>query len=515
MTKHNRRGFLTATLVAATSWPLARAMAAPRAWSAYPFTLGVASGYPTPHGAVLWTRLAPQPVLVNGGVADAVVPVQWEVAHDAGFKAVVARGTAYAEASWAHSVHVEVSGLDPWRWYHYRFHSGDATSATGRLRTTPLPTQTIPQLRFAAVSCQHYESGYYAAYRHMLDDELDLIVHLGDYIYESPAQTTRVRRHAGGEPYTLADYRRHYANYRSDTDLQSAHAACPWLVVWDDHEVENDYAGVRSENLDDPAWFLRRRANAYRAYYEHMPLPSTMRPFGPAMRIYTSLDYGGLARFTLLDGRQYRSPQPCPKPGRGGSTTLNDCAARRDPHASLLGTGQEQWLTAQLEASRARWNIVGQQLLMAQADSLPGAGEAFYSDAWDGYPAARQRLMQATAASGASNPIFFGGDIHSFWVTDLKTDFSRAQAPVVATEFVTTALSSAPIPTALAAAMVAENPHIRYGRSGPRGYLRVSCDAARLRSELCGLDDVTDRHSGCRTLATFEVDHGRAGAHAV
>lgn len=514
MTSYSRRGFLNATLAAAAALPL-RAFAAPRGWGAYPFTLGVASGYPTPHGAVLWTRLAPQPLTANGGVEDALVPVQWEVARDASFQTVVARGTAYAEARWGHSVHVEVSGLDAWHWYHYRFHSGDASSVTGRLRTAPHNQQAVAQLRFAAVSCQHYESGYYAAYRHMLDDELDLIVHLGDYIYESPAQTARVRRHVGAEPYTLADYRMHYAQYRSDPDLQAAHAACPWLMVWDDHEVENDYAGARSQNLDDPVWFLRRRANAYRAYYEHMPLPHTMLPFGADMRIYTSFDYGSLARFTLLDGRQYRSPQPCPKPGRGGSSTIVNCAARRDPAATLLGTRQEQWLAAQLDASRARWNVIGQQLLMAQADSLPGAGEAYYSDAWDGYPAARQRLLEATAASAASNPIFFGGDIHSFWVTDLKTDFARPQAPVVATEFVTTALSSAPIPAALASAMLAENPHIRYGHSGPRGYLRVSCDAAHLRSDLRGLDDVTDVHSACRTLATFEVDSGRAGAHAI
>ena len=277
---NSRRRFCITTLATGSLLAGAGAWAAPHRWSAYPFTLGVASGYPSPDGAVIWTRLAPQPLTPNGGIEDALLAVRWEVARDADFKTVVANGTVFAEAAWAHSVHVQVQGLTPRCWYHYRFHSGDASSVSGRFRTAPRADQAVSQVSFAAVSCQHYETGYYAAYRHMLDDELDLIVFLGDYIYESPSQTTPVRRHARGEPFTLSDYRTHFAQYRSDADLQAAHAACAWLMVWDDHEVENDYAAAQSQNLDDPAWFLRRRANAYRAYYEHMPLPPTMRPFG-------------------------------------------------------------------------------------------------------------------------------------------------------------------------------------------------------------------------------------------
>lgn len=291
---------------------------------------------------MLWTRLAPQPLTPNGGIEQAVIPVQWEVASDETFKSVVVRGVAYAEVEWALSVHVEVNGLAPWRWYHYRFHCGDASSVTGRLRTAPRHDQAIDTLRFAAVSCQHYETGYYAAYRHMLADSLDLVLHLGDYIYESAATTKTVRRHIAGEPFALHDYRMRHAQYRSDRDLQAAHAATAWLMVWDDHEVENDYAGAYSQSKDDPTWFLRRRANAYRAYYEHMPLPDAMRPFGAHMRIHTGVDYGALLRFTMLDARQYRSPQPCPPLGRGGSTTIEECAARLDEQASLLGAQQMQ-----------------------------------------------------------------------------------------------------------------------------------------------------------------------------
>ena len=515
MSLYTRRHFLRATLATGTLVASAATRGAPRAWSAYPFSLGVASGYPTSDGAVLWTRLAPQPLTPNGGIEDVLIPVQWEVAHDAGFESVVAHGTAFAEAAWAHSVHVEVRGLAAWRWYHYRFHCGEATSAVGRLRTAPRASESVERLRFAAVSCQHYEAGYYAAYRHMLDDELDLIVHLGDYIYENSLTTLPVRRHAHGEPFTLSDYRTHYAQYRCDLDLQAAHAACPWLMVWDDHEVENDYAAAQSQNLDDPAWFLRRRANAYRAYYEHMPLPHTMMPFGPDMRIYTSVEYGALARFTLLDTRQYRSPQPCPLPGRGGASRIENCAARVDEQATMLGAAQEQWFGGQMGLRRVRWNVIGQQLLMAQAESKRGAGESFYSDAWDGYPAARRRLLTATAHAGAANPVFLGGDVHSYWVTDLKADYGSARAPVVATEFVTTSVSSSPIPEALAAAIRDENPHIRYGQTGPRGYLRMQCTATQMQADLRGLDDVTDARTACHTLASFVVTDGEPGAQRI
>ncbi len=512
MSIHHRRDFLRAAVAGVTMLPTVRALAAQPSWQSDPFSLGVASGYPRADGAVIWTRLAPRPEAADGGVEDAVIAVQWEVASDAHFKHVQAYGTAYAETAWAHSVHVEVGGLAPWRWYYYRFHCGDASSVTGRLRTAPRAADSVDALRFAAVSCQHFESGYYAAYRHMLADDLDVVLHLGDYIYESSYKAGTVRHHARGEPFTLADYRMRYAQYRGDDDLKAAHAAASWLMVWDDHEVENDYVGVYSENNDDPVWFAKRRANAYRAWYEHMPVPDAMRPVGAGMRIHTSVPYGALVDFTLLDGRQYRSPQPCPPPGHGGSTTIRDCAARLAEEATFLGAQQEQWFAHRFGASHARWNIVAQQMLLAQGDSQRGAGQAFYSDAWDGYPAARRRLLEATVASAARNPVFLGGDIHSFWVTDVKADYARAEAPTVATEFVTTAVSSMPIPQSLAAALRDENPHIRYGLSGPRGYLRMRCTQHSLLADLRGLDDVQRADSGCKTVASFMVEDGRVGA---
>lgn len=487
--------------------------AAPRGWPSNPFHLGVAAGYPRPDGAVLWTRLAPSADADSDVLDSPDLTLRFEVAEDVGFKRILRQGEATAEAAFAHSVHLEVDGLAPRRWYHYRFHSADATSAVGRFRTAPAADDAVADgMRFAVAACQHWETGHYAAYRHMLADEPDLVLHLGDYIYENDTPGPAVRRHRGAEPVTLADYRRRYAQYRSDPDLQAAHAACAWAAVWDDHEVQNDYVGDRALDLADPVGFRARRLAAYRAWYEHLPVPATMRPVGETMRIHTALDFGRLARFVLVDGRQYRDPQPCPPAGRGGSATIRDCAARTDPARSFLGAAQEAWFDAEWRRGDARWNLLGQQSPMAQADSADGSDEAFYSDAWDGYPAARRRLLESVVASGRPNPVVLSGDIHSYWVSDLKTDYASAEAPTVATEFVTTAISSKPIPEALAAALLANNPHLRFGRAGPRGYLRVECRPERLAVDLRALDDVTRPDSACRTLASFIVADGRAGA---
>jgi alkaline phosphatase D len=481
----------------------------------FPFTLGVASGYPRPDGMVLWTRLAPQPLAPGGGMPPAVVPVRWEVASDLGFRRIAASGTAYATPQWGHSVHVEPSGLEPEREYWYRFHAGDTTSPIGRTRTAPATDAEPTRLRLGVGSCQHYEQGWFVAYRHVVADDLDLFLHLGDYIYESSARPPRVREHGAPEPHTLEDYRRHHALYKSDPDLQAAHASCPWVVVWDDHEVENDYAGDRSENDDEPAWFLQRRAAAYRAYYEHMPLPRSMVPFGPYLRLYTRVGFGRLAEIHLLDDRQYRTPQPCPRPGRGGSNVIEDCAERLDPRATLLGARQESWLQAGLDASGARWNLLGQQTLMAQADGKAGPGQRFFSDGWDGYPAARRRLLDYVAARRPANPVVLGGDLHSFWVSDLKPDFDDPGSPVVASELVTTSITSAPPPEELIQTAVSEGPHIQYATGLRRGYLRLELNPGQLRADLRGVTSVVDRDAGCETLATFVVEDGRPGPRPI
>ena len=511
-----RRGFVTGALAlgAAHAAPsvVRRATAQPRL-PGPPFTLGVASGYPTPTGVVLWTRLAPSPLMPGGGMPPEVVPVEWEVATDERVGRVVQRGVAGATPAFAHAVHVEVENLEPGRWYWYRFRAGGEVSAVGRTRTAPGATAATERLRLAFASCQQYEQGYFTAYRHMLADDLDLIVHLGDYIYESSWGQDHVRKHGAPEPHTLDDYRIRHAVYKGDPDLRAAHAACPWLVTWDDHEVQNDYANDRSEHLDTPEWFLERRAAAYRAYYEHMPLRRHMVPFGPHMRLFTRVAFGRLAQFHMLDDRQYRSPQPCPPPGRGGANVVEDCEARLDPRLTILGDAQERWLLAGLDRSPARWNVIGQQTLMAQLDRKPGPGRQVWTDGWDGYPAARRRLLDALGQRKAANPIVLGGDVHSFWVADLKPDFDDPRSPVVATELVGTSITSQfRRRQDDVDALLADNPHIRFANGTRRGYVRLEITPQRLRADLRTVRSVSQPGADADTLASFVVEDGRPGA---
>jgi len=468
-----------------------------------PFALGVASGYPTPSSVVLWTRLF-----------GASSRVEWEVATDEAMRTVVRRGSAVAEPEWAHSVHVEPQDLEPDRWYWYRFTAGDARSPIGRTRTAPPAAAQPSRLRFAFASCQHYEQGLFNAYRHMVADDPDLLVFLGDYIYESHWGRDLVRSHGSAEPYTLDDYRARYALYKSDPDLQAAHAAVPWIVTWDDHEVDNDYADDRAEDGMEAAQFLQRRAAAYRAYYEHMPLPERMKPKGADMRIYTTLDWGTLARFYTLDDRQYRSWHACPRPGRrGGSNTVDveECGPLSSPGRSMLGRAQERWLDGALGQSRAAWNVLAQQTPMAQFDQKPGAGRRAWTDGWDGYPAARQRLFDSLVSSKARNPVVLGGDVHSFNVNRLKADFDRPDSPTVASEFVCTSVTSQAWAQERLNQYLPDNPHMLLVDSRYRGYARAEITAAHTIVDLRAMDGVQKREAGCSTLASFVVENGKAG----
>ncbi|HEX9397739.1 MAG TPA: alkaline phosphatase D family protein [Burkholderiales bacterium] len=483
------------------------AVSSPARGQTYPFALGVASGYPSPTGIVLWTRLL-------GALGDATVPVGWEIADDESMRTIVSSGTMAAEPAWAHSVHVEVDGLQPDRWYWYRFSARAARSAVGRTRTSPAAHARAQRLRFAFASCQQYEQGYFGAYRHVVADQPDLVAFLGDYIYESNWGRELVRSHDAPEPYTLEEYRARYALYKSDPDLQAAHAACPWIFTWDDHEVDNDYADDRPEDGMERAPFLERRAAAYRAYYEHQPLPLRMRPDGPRMRIHTQLGWGALARFYLLDCRQYRSWQACPRPGRrGGSNTVDieACPRLAAPGRTMLGRRQERWLDGALADSRAAWNILGQTTLMAQLDQKPGPGRMAWTDGWDGYPAARSRLLSSFQKCRVSNPVVIGGDVHSFNVADLKADFDDPASPVVASEFVGTSITSQAWPPERLAALLPDNPHLKFADGRYRGYVRVELAPAKWRADLRAMESVRTRDAACNTLASFAVENGKPG----
>jgi alkaline phosphatase D len=475
----------------------------------YPFTLGVASGSPLPNGVVLWTRLAPDP-LHGGGVDPDAVVVRWEVAEDEGFARVVQQGSVDAVRAWAHSVHVEVTGLEPSHRYFYRFLAGSEVSPTGRTRTAPAAAELPPQLRFGLGSCQHFEHGYYAAHRHLAAEELDLMVFVGDYVYEGPGRPDRARRHAGGEARTLAQYRNRHAQYKTDPDLQRLHAAVPWLVTWDDHEVDNDYAGMRSETLDPD--FGSRRAAAYQAYFEHMPLRERARPTPERMVLRSRHNWGRLARFHVLDGRQRRTPQACPRPGRGGSNRIDGrCRELLAPGRTMLGPAQERWFAAGLAAAPERWNFVAQQTLMARASVRVGGRRRFSSDKWDGYPAARERLLRAVAEGGLRSCVVLSGDEHCAFVADLKLDFDDEQAPPVATELCCTSMTSAGRTQSATDAIVRDNPHIVHGDSERRGYVVLDVTAERCTARLRVVEDVTERDTGVVTAATFAIDAGRPG----
>jgi alkaline phosphatase D len=475
--------------------------------TAYPFGLGVASGYPTAESVVLWTRL-------TGDLAQFSIPVRWDVFADESLKNRVSGGEMSADPAWAHSLHVEVQGLEPERWYGYRFSSGDARSPVGRTRTAPRAGAAVDRLRFIFASCQQYEQGYYGAYRHVVADAPDLVAFLGDYIYESTWGKDHVRSHGSPEPYTLEDYRARHALYRSDPDLQAAHAACPWILTWDDHEVDNDYADDRPEDGMGREAFLERRAAAYRAYFEHMPLPPRMRPEGPRMRIHTYLEWGKLARFHIVDTRQHRSWQACPRPNRrGGSNTVDieECPRLGAPGRSMLGRAQEHWLARSLAESRAAWNVVAQTTPMAQFDTKPGPGRRAWTDGWDGYPAARQRLLDFLSTKRISNPVVLGGDVHSFNACQLKLDFDDFAAPVVASEFVTTSITSQAWAQERLNQYLPDNPHILLADSRFRGYTRADVSAGRMHVDLRAVESVQRRETPCSTLASFVVEDGKPG----
>ncbi len=468
MRMSDRRRFLQALAALGVSQSLPVRAQQPR-FVENPFKLGVASGYPRPDGMVLWTRL-----LAN--LDPVPIPVRWEVATDESMRRIVASGAGAALPEWAHSVHVEPRGLDADRWYWYRFIAGDAVSPVGRTRSAPEAGALSPRLRFAFASCQQYEQGWFTAYRHMAGDDLDLVAFVGDYIYEGSWGRDLVRSHGAPEVYSLGDYRARYALYKSDPDLQKAHQLFPWIFTWDDHEVDNDYANDVPEDGMPREHFLARRAAAYRAYYEHMPLPSGMRPNGPDMRIYTALQWGQLASFQIIDDRQYRAPQVCPSKKPGGSTVVDPevCTAIGDRSRSMLGAEQETWLERALVESKSDWNILVQQTLMAQLDRKLGEGRQFWTDGWDGYPAARRRLLEFLGSRRIANPVVIGGDVHMHWVADLKPDFDDEKSPVVASEFCGTSITSQGASQKMVNALLPENPHMKYGRSDHRGYVRAS-----------------------------------------
>ncbi len=469
------------------------------------FSLGLASGEPRADGIVLWTRLAPQPT-AGGGMPAVNVPVRWEIAEEESFARVVRKGQEMATPMLAHSVHAEVSGLKPNRWYWFRFTAAGQRTPVGRFRTAPAPGASLDRLRIGVASCQQWSQGLFTAYQHMADEDLDLVLHLGDYIYEK-GYRGKVRTDGEAETLTLADYRNRHALYKTDPLLQRAHARFPFSVIWDDHEVANNYADFRHELGFEKGQtreaFLERRASAYQAFYEHLPLRKESLPSGSRMQLYRRLQYGQLAQIHLLDTRQYRSDQPC------GDGLKPACADLTAPGQTLLGDAQEQWLDRGLASSRATWDVLAQQIFVTYQDFDPGPGEFLNMDSWSGYPEARQRLA-ATLEQRRRNAVILTGDVHSAWAAQLHREAKNINSPCLAAEFVSTSIASGGDGAETndrAEKSLEANPQISFF-NGRRGYIRCELTAKAWRSDFRGVDFVTRPGGSVATKGSFVIEPG-------
>ncbi len=496
----------------------------PSSWVAPPetFALGVASGEPRPDGAVLWTRLAPSPLAPDGGMPAHRVPVHWLVAADEACHQVLQQGIVVADPALAHAVHVQLAGLPSDRSFYYRFEAGGQVSPVGRSRTAPDPEAHSSRLRLALASCQHYELGAFTVHREIAQADVDLVLFVGDYIYESePPAYARQRRHPHLFPdrhadFTLADYRVHHASYKLDADLRASHAAHPWLMVWDDHEVLNGYAGDRSSDLDDPAQFLRLRTAAYRAYFEHMPLSPSKAPRGASMRMQDRFEWGQLAELWLLDGRQFRDLAPC-----GGWHELANgnaiwrCPALDDEPRSMLGAAQEAWLASGLAASTRAWKLIAQPTQMSPASLPTPLGRLRYTDGWDAYPAARERLLAAIAQPRVQDVVVLGGDVHRHVAAPLRLDPGNRHSPIVASEFVASSITSKGLSEWLNALIRHFNPDLLHMRSDERGYALIDVTPERVHCTFRGTRHPVTPDARLHTQAEFAVDRGVPGPRRV
>ncbi|MFI9543342.1 alkaline phosphatase D family protein [Streptomyces sp. NPDC052016] len=521
-----RRRFLTVTgaaaaLAFAVNLPTAGTAAAaeldPARITDDPFTLGVASGDPLPGSVLLWTRLAPAPYQPDGGLPAQRVTVRWELAHDENFRRIVRRGTATAHPEFHHTVHVEVPHLAPDRVLHYRFRVGSWVSPAGRTRTAPAArAHGTGRLTLAAVSCQAYADGYYTPYRHLAQDDVDVVFHLGDYLYEYAINSVGNHRNYTDrtlpavfdrETVTLEDYRLRYALYKSDPDLMAAHAAHPFVVTWDDHETENNYAGDTPENTVPPEEFLLRRASAYRAYWENQPLRRPQLPDGSDMRLYRRLHWGDLAQFDVLDTRQYRSNQAY---GDGAQLPGPDID---DPARTMTGATQERWLLDGWRASRALWNVVPQQVTFSQRKLDLNPVAKLSMDAWDGYRASRRRVLDGAKAAGVDNLMVLTGDVHVGYAFDIKDDFDDPASKTLGTEIVATSIASGRDGSDKPAnwtTYTTANPHLKF-YNGRRGYVTVSLGRDLARADFKTVPYVTRQGAPVSTAASFVTRVGEQG----
>ncbi|KQW49032.1 alkaline phosphatase [Nocardioides sp. Root1257] len=488
------------------------------------FRHGVASGDPLPHAVLIWTRVTPTPASTPGSGKGPRVTVTWEVATDGRFRHVVRRGTFATGPSRDHTVKVDVTGLDPATWYHYRFHVAGQTSRVGRTRTAPAPEATPRHLRFGVVSCANLQAGWFSAYRGLADrDDLHAVIHLGDYLYEyGPGQygygsdDRDIRSHVPAhEMVSLPDYRQRHAQYKQDRDLQDLHAKYPWIITWDDHEVANDQwkDGAENHNPDlGEGDYHRRRARAHRAYDEWMPvrLDGTAR-LGDGDRLFRRFRFGTLAELSMLDLRSYRDGQ-LKTPGADA-----DAADR-----TITGRQQMDWLKGGLKRAGAQWKVVGNPVMIAPVEFgsvphdlvdpvndvtglLPRDGVAYNLDQWDGYTHDRREVFEHIRDHQVTDALFITGDIHSGWACELPYDASTYPVGDSAgVEFVCSSVTSSnlkditgtpPRTTSVAVetAIKANNRHIKYLDFDSHGFSVLDITATRAQMDWYVIGDRADR----------------------
>lgn len=509
-----RRHFIAGA--AATALAAPAIIRAQTVFRAYPFSLGVAAGDPSPDGFVIWTRLAPDPLEQHGGMAMAPMEVSWEVAVDEGFRNRVAQGEAVARPELGHSVHVEVAGLQPDRPYWYRFQVPGERSIHGRARTLPLASASPERLSFGVCGCQSYPDGYYTAHRHLAEEELAFVYHYGDYIYEYRGGPTRrgrtgelivaVREVVGDTLYSLDDYRRRYAQYKADPDLQRAHAAHAFLHSFDDHEIADNWTQDTDWDEIPPEIFRLRRAAALQAWYEHMPVRRALMPRHGELRMHRSARYGTLAEIDILDTRQYRSNQPC----RDGFTPV--CPEIESANATILGAEQEAWLSRNLQRNQARWNCLAQQIMMMSIDrnNWDDSGRVLNMDTWAAYETPRRRLLARMA--GLNNVVVLTGDEHQNFA-GLLHDRDRP----VAAEFVATSISSGGDGSDRrrgSERLLAANPQIRF-INDQRGYLTCDVTPDEWRTNYKVVDRVSTPGGTLSRRATLAMAHGEVALREV
>ncbi|MFT4198532.1 MAG: alkaline phosphatase D family protein [Pseudoxanthomonas sp.] len=526
MTKIDRRRFLelaglsglgawmgTATTLAADAEALnPRNLLKSPKFDNNPFALGVASGDPSPDGLVLWTRLAPEPLEFGGGMPASPVVVNWELADDDGFRKVIRRGSALAHPELGHSVHVELEGLAPARPYWYRFDVAGHTSEAARTCTLPAAGAKVDRVRFAVAGCQHYEEGHYTAWRRIAGEPLDFVFHYGDYIYEGAANRSpsrkvngrpfvNLRDHVGPELYSLDDYRRRYAQYKTDPDLQAAHAAMPWFVTFDDHEVDNNWAGQDDQDGTPSEVFLLRRTAAFQAYYENMPLRRSALPHDGHLQLYRRARFGDLMDLHLLDTRQYRSKQ----------VDMDNLAEVESPERSIMGPAQEQWLFDGLADPAPRWQMIAHQVALGDYAWEKHGRIVRSNDQWSGYLSSRRRLLDHIQRSGFKNVVTVCGDAHRHYASDLVQD--NADSGVISSEILATSISSGADGLGVdanAEIALRHSPYLK-ATTDKRGYVVCEVDREACIGDMKTLDRVMVPDGKLETFARFATEHGNPG----